>query len=130
MARVRRPGESLHLFLLGVAQGFAGRGIAQRLVAECLAHGRHDGYQVEVTEATNEISQHVFRRQGFVERLHRSCTDYRCEGHACFTRSRTRVGRCSWTDLSSFLTGFRSRAPNQRLEASATDAVVGHRLKP
>jgi hypothetical protein len=32
-ARPRRAGESVHLFLLGVAEGFGGRGIAQRLVA-------------------------------------------------------------------------------------------------
>ncbi|RPI55596.1 MAG: GNAT family N-acetyltransferase [Acidobacteria bacterium] len=83
--RVRRPGESLHLFLLGVAQGFAGRGIAQRLVAECLAHGGRKGYRVAVTEATNKTSQHVFRRQGFIERVQRSYNDHLFEGQAYFS---------------------------------------------
>jgi GNAT superfamily N-acetyltransferase len=38
--QVARPGESLHLFLLGVSDRVAGRGVAQQLVAACLEHGR------------------------------------------------------------------------------------------
>jgi hypothetical protein len=34
-----RPGESLHLFLLGVSDRVAGRGVAQQLVTACLEHG-------------------------------------------------------------------------------------------
>ena len=80
----RRPGQSLHLFLLGVAEGFGGRGIAQRLVAECLAYGGRKGYRVAVTEATNKTSQHVFRKQGFIERVQRSYMDHLFEGQAYF----------------------------------------------
>lgn len=83
-ARPKRPGESLHLFLLGVAQGFAGRGIAQRLVAECLVLGGRKGYRIAVTEATNKASQHVFRKMGFVERVRRSYGDHLFEGQAYF----------------------------------------------
>ena len=82
--RLRQPGESLHLFLLGVAQGFGGRGVAQRLVAECAAHGGRKGYKVAVTEATNKTSQQVFRKQGFVERVRRSYNDHLFEGQALF----------------------------------------------
>lgn len=82
--QARRPGESLHLFLLGVAQGHGGQGIAQRLIAECLAHGGRQGFQVAVTEATNRTSQHVFRRQGFVERVRRSYADHLLEGQPHF----------------------------------------------
>lgn len=46
-----KVGESLHLFLLGVAERFAGQGIAQQLVAGCVANGAHKGYRVAVTEA-------------------------------------------------------------------------------
>ena len=60
-----KAGESLHLFLPGVAERFAGQGIAQRLVAECVANGAHEGYRVAVTEATNRTSQHVFRKQAW-----------------------------------------------------------------
>ena len=81
---LRQPGESLHLFLLGVAQGFGGRGIAQRLVAECVAHGGRKGYRVAVTEATNKTSQHVFRKQGFIERVRRSYNDHLFEDQAFF----------------------------------------------
>lgn len=76
--------ESLHLFLLGVAERFAGQGIAQQLVAGCVTNGAHKGYRVAVTEATNRTSQHIFRKQGFVERVQRSYRDYRFERQAVF----------------------------------------------
>ena len=82
--RTMQPDEVLHLFLLGVSQRFAGKGIAQRLVAESLANGVRKGYRQAVTEATNQTSQHVFRKQGFVDRVRRSYGDHRFEGHAFF----------------------------------------------
>lgn len=82
--RRRNPGESLHLFLLGVAPRFGGRGIAQGLVARSLALGADRHYRMAVTEATNRTSQHIFRKQGFVERVRRSYQDHRFDGRACF----------------------------------------------
>ncbi len=82
--RPARPGECLHLFLLGVAPGHAGQGIAHELVARCLAHGASRRYRVAVTEATNPTSQHIFRKQGFVERVRRSYQNHRFNGRACF----------------------------------------------
>ncbi|MHC4991429.1 MAG: GNAT family N-acetyltransferase [Planctomycetota bacterium] len=82
--RAVQPGESIHLFLLGVAQQFAGMGIAQGLVTEGLGIGRRRGYRMAVTEATNLTSQHIFRKQGFVERVRRSYGDHRFEGRAVF----------------------------------------------
>jgi ribosomal protein S18 acetylase RimI-like enzyme len=79
-----RPGESLHLFLLGVAKSVTGRGVAQRLVSTCLEHGAAKGYRLAVTEATNATSQHIFRKLGFVERVHRSYRTYRFNGHVAF----------------------------------------------
>ncbi len=70
--------------LLGVAERFAGRGIAQRLVEECLANGTRRGYRVAVTEATNKNSQHIFRKHGFVERVRWSYRDHRFEGREVF----------------------------------------------
>jgi ribosomal protein S18 acetylase RimI-like enzyme len=78
------PGDTLHLFLLGVAEEAAGRGVARRLVAACLENGVRRGYRRAVTEATNRISQHVFRRLGFVERVHRSYAAHRFDGRAVF----------------------------------------------
>jgi len=79
-----QPGESIHLFLVGVAQRCAGKGVARQLVAECLANGMRRGYRMAVTEATNKTSQHIFRKQGFVERVRRSYRDYRFDGQAVF----------------------------------------------
>jgi ribosomal protein S18 acetylase RimI-like enzyme len=79
-----RHGESLHLFLLGVSHRVAGRGVAQRLVTACLEHGACAGYRVAVTEATNKVSQHIFRKQGFVERVQRSYEAHRFGGQSVF----------------------------------------------
>ena len=78
------PGESLHLFLLGVAESVAGRGVAQHLVTTCLEYGVRKGYQLAVTEATNKVSQHIFRKLGFAERVRRSYFNHRFGGRAVF----------------------------------------------
>jgi GNAT superfamily N-acetyltransferase len=82
--QVLRPGESIHLFLLGVSDRVAGRGVAQQLVSACLDHGTRRGYRVAVTEATNKVSQHIFRKQGFVARVQRSYEAHRFEGRQVF----------------------------------------------
>lgn len=84
IGRRELPGEALHLFLLGVRERYARRGVAQRLVTEALALGRERGYRLAVTEATNLVSQHVFRKLDFVERVRRSYKDYRLRGEAVF----------------------------------------------
>lgn len=75
-----RPGVAIHLLLLGVAERFAGRGIAQRLVEQSLAHAVTKGYRTAVTEATNKVSQHIFRKLGFVDRVTRAYKTHRFEG--------------------------------------------------
>jgi len=82
--RTMRPGESLHLFLLGVADSVAGRGVAQHLVTRCLELGASRGYRLAVTEATNRVSQRVFRKLGFTERVQRSYAEYRFAGRTPF----------------------------------------------
>jgi ribosomal protein S18 acetylase RimI-like enzyme len=77
-------GESIHVFLVGVSQRFTGMGIAQQLVAECLANGARKGYRVAVTEATSRTSQHVFRKLGFAERVRRSYREHRYQGQHVF----------------------------------------------
>jgi ribosomal protein S18 acetylase RimI-like enzyme len=83
--QVVHPGERLHLFLLGVAESVAGRGVAQRLVSRCLEQGVRKGYRLAVTEATNKVSQHIFRKLGFAERVRRSYTSHPFAGHAAFS---------------------------------------------
>jgi ribosomal protein S18 acetylase RimI-like enzyme len=82
--RTVSPGESLHLFLLGVARRFAGQGIAQALVTQCMANGIRKGYCTAVTEATNKTSQHIFRKLGFVERVRRLYLDHRFQEESFF----------------------------------------------
>ncbi len=79
-----RAGEVLHLALLGVDRRFAGRGLGHQLVAACLANGAARQYRRAVTEATNPTSQHIFRKQGFVERVRRSYRDHRFARQAPF----------------------------------------------
>jgi ribosomal protein S18 acetylase RimI-like enzyme len=83
--RIVRPGELLHLFLLGVAESATGRGVAQHLVSTCLQHGARRGYRMAVTEATNRTSQHLFRKLGFTERARQSYGHHRFAGQAVFT---------------------------------------------
>lgn len=82
--RQPRPGESIHLFLLGVAESVVGCGVAQQLVTACLQLGASKGYRLAVTEATNKVSQHIFRKLGFVERARRSYETHRFDGRAVF----------------------------------------------
>lgn len=78
-------GEQLHLFLLGVSPLVGGRGVAQELIRVCLENGSRLGYRVAVTEATNKVSQHIFRKAGFLERAERSYKTHRFEGQAVFS---------------------------------------------
>ena len=77
-------GRYLHLFLLGVADQFTGRSIGRHLVAACLANGAAKGYTSAVTEATNPVSQHIFRTLGFEKRAERSYGEYRLDGIPIF----------------------------------------------
>lgn len=50
------------------------------------------GYRVAVTEATNKVSQHIFRKQGFVERAQRSYEAHRFGGRQVFASIAERGG--------------------------------------
>jgi GNAT superfamily N-acetyltransferase len=78
-------GTSLHLFLLGVKQPFTRQRVAQGLVRTCIEVGARRGYRLAVTEATSSVSQHIFRKLGFVDRVRRSYRDYRFRGRAVFS---------------------------------------------
>ena len=81
-------GQYLHLFMLGVDERFAGRRVAQEMVSACIGNGHQKGFQHAVTEATGVISQHVFRKLGFTERLRVSYRDYQYEGQPVFASIR------------------------------------------
>ena len=68
------PGEILHLFMLGVSPEFGGKGIAHTLVQLTLDNGKRNSYKTAITEATGNVSQHIFRKLGFIEQF---CTAYK-----------------------------------------------------
>lgn len=64
-----RVGEYLHLFMIAVTHQHTGRKVAQTLIQTCLESGIRKGYKTAVTEATGVVSQHIFRKCGFVDRI-------------------------------------------------------------
>ena len=82
--RTVASGDYLHLFLLGVSDRFAGRGIGQQLVRACLANGAALGFRMAVTEATNPVSQHIFAKSGFATRAQVAYADYETGGVTVF----------------------------------------------
>jgi GNAT superfamily N-acetyltransferase len=81
-------GECLHLFMLAVDGQFAGQGIGQGLVQACTENGLRKGYRMAVTEATGRVSQHIFRKNRFVDRCSVSYQDFRYETKRVFASIR------------------------------------------
>jgi ribosomal protein S18 acetylase RimI-like enzyme len=77
-------GQYLHLFMLAVDAAYGGRGIAQGLVNCCLENGARHGYQWVVTEATGVVSQRVFGKLGFEERLRIFYQQFTYNGNTVF----------------------------------------------
>lgn len=86
--RTISTGEYLHLFMLGVDEQFAGRGVGQGLVESCVDNGSRKGYRMALTEATGRVSQHIFRKSGFVDRFNVSYRDFVYEQKAVFASIR------------------------------------------
>ncbi len=81
-------GEYLHLFMLGVNAQFSGRGIAQGLVQASIDNGRRKGYRTALTEATGKVSQHIFRKNGFMDRFSVAYRDFVYENKTVFASIR------------------------------------------
>ncbi len=69
-------GQFLHLFMLGVDSQFAGRGVGQRVVRVCVDNASQKGYRTALTEATGRVSQHIFRKIGFMDYFSVSYRDF------------------------------------------------------
>jgi ribosomal protein S18 acetylase RimI-like enzyme len=65
--RTLSSGQYLHLFMLATDRRYRGRGVAQQLIAASIENGLEQGYRHAVTAATGVVSQHLFRKAGFVE---------------------------------------------------------------
>ena len=81
---VLRPGEMLHLYLLGVSDRLAGLGIGQELVVRTLENGVGNGYRIAFAESTNRRSQQVFRKLGFSERAQILYSEHVFQGQNVF----------------------------------------------
>lgn len=77
-------GKFLHLFMLVVDGQFAGRGIGQELIKACIENGCRRGYRRALTEATGKISQHIFRKNGFIQRFSVPYRSFRYENRPVF----------------------------------------------
>jgi ribosomal protein S18 acetylase RimI-like enzyme len=78
------PGRYLHLFMIAVNHQHSGRRVAQNLVRACLENGLRKGYHTAVTEATGVISQHIFRKFGFVDRRETPYNTFEYRGRRVF----------------------------------------------
>jgi len=81
-------GQFVHFFMLGVGGRWAGQGVAQGLVQSCVNNGSGRGYRAAVTEATGQVSQHIFRKNGFVDRFSVAYRDFLYEGKKVFASIR------------------------------------------
>ncbi len=86
------PGGYLHLFMVGVGHAHGGRKIGQNLLAAALDNGVRRGYRMAVTEATGTVSQAIFRRAGFIERLTVRYKEYVYKGRRVFETIEGHIG--------------------------------------
>jgi len=82
--RVLSRGEYLHLFLLAVDSRQSGRNIAKNLVQTSLEIGIRKGYKTGVVEATGIVSQHIFRKFGFLDRFEAPYKTFSFQGRQVF----------------------------------------------
>ena len=84
MGRILPSGEYLHFFLLAVDPLQSGKNIAKNLVQTCLENGIRKGYKTGIVEATGVVSQHIFRKFGFVDRFEAPYKTFTFQGRPVF----------------------------------------------
>jgi ribosomal protein S18 acetylase RimI-like enzyme len=78
------PGQIVHLFMIGVAHGANGRGVAQKLIRATLANALGRGYAIALAEATGAASQHLLGKLGFLPVEERDYQSFVFEGKTPF----------------------------------------------
>ncbi|MFK5977616.1 MAG: GNAT family N-acetyltransferase [Rhizobiaceae bacterium] len=73
-------GDFVHVFMIAVDDAWSGKGIAQQLLQACMSNGASNGYRFALTEATSDLSRHVFRNIGFQELHFASYEDFEFQG--------------------------------------------------
>ncbi len=76
--------DPLHIFMLAIRGPFRGKGIGHQLLRLSLEHARDRGYSRAVVEATGLVSQHIFRKAGFVPRVEVPYATFACDGKRPF----------------------------------------------
>ena len=61
------PGQSLHIFQVGITPEFQAQGVAKALVVTAVEHGRERGYSYTLAECTSPSSQALFTSCEFLE---------------------------------------------------------------
>ncbi|MCL7421867.1 MAG: hypothetical protein M8364_13275 [Methylobacter sp.] len=84
LGRILPEGEYLHFFLLAVDHRQTGRKIAKNLVRTCMENGVGKGYKTGVVEASGVVSQHIFRKLGFVDRFEILYKTFMFQGNRIF----------------------------------------------
>ena len=82
--RTIHSGEYMLLNLLAVSDQHKGRAAGYNMVRLCLENGIRKAYKTAVTEATGVISQHIFRKNGFVDQHEITYKDFIYEGEKPF----------------------------------------------
>jgi ribosomal protein S18 acetylase RimI-like enzyme len=86
------PSKFLHIFMIGVRDDHSGKRISYQLLEACLKGAGERGFRRAITEATNHISQGVFRRIGFTETYLVRYEDFEFMGQKPFETIRDQRG--------------------------------------
>lgn len=77
-------GEVLHIYMLGVWEGYQKRNIAKMLVTENLKLAKSLKFSAAIAEASSAGSQHIFRSLGFQEEVALEYKSYTFNGEKVF----------------------------------------------
>ncbi len=80
-----KPGEVLHIFMLGVQEKYTKRHIATNLVKENLNLAKYHNFKVAIAEATSMGSQQIFQNLGFTEEFAIEYKSYKFKGQQIFS---------------------------------------------
>ena len=78
------PGESLHLFQVGTAPRFQGKGVAKALLTAAVDHARTRGFSYALAECTSPASRGLFSSCDFFEAAMVPFRDFSVDGTCYF----------------------------------------------
>jgi len=78
------PSDAVHVVVIAVSISYRGKGVAQQLLDLSMEHARARGYMRAVVEATGVVSQHVFAKAGFTNKVEIPYATFECDGKRPF----------------------------------------------